>query len=136
MTVISRHRERQAVFQILFATAKEVPQEDQLDGLYQMVLGDEEFDSFLPQFINGVLGSQRELDQAISQHLVDGWSIKRISRADLVILRMAVYELLYMPEIPYKVAIDEAIELAKEFANPDDAKFVNGILKHFARVEK
>ena len=61
-------------------------------------------------------------------------AINRINKADLVILRLAIYEL-NNQLVPYKVAIDEALILAKTFADEDDRKFVNGLLKHFAPTD-
>ena len=74
------------------------------------------------------------MDEQITAHLADGWAINRINKADLVILRLAIYELTNQL-VPYKVAIDEALILAKTFADEDDRKFVNGMLKNFVLVD-
>ncbi len=68
-----------------------------------------------------------ELDGKISSNLSKGWKISRISRTSLAIMRVAIYEMCYLEEIPVSVAINEAVELAKKYS-PDDAKFVNGVL--------
>lgn len=131
MASLTRHESRQAAFQILFALEKD-PQDSKIDDLYDIVLNGKTFDDYLPRLINGVLGSKNDLDEQISAHLADGWSINRINKADLVILRLAIYELVSIKATPYKVAIDEAVELTKTFADDDDRKFVNGVLKNFA----
>ena len=131
MASLTRHESRQAAFQILFALEKD-PQDSKIDDLYDIVLNGKTFDDYLPRLINGVLGSKNDLDEQISAHLADGWAINRINKADLVILRLAIYELVSIKATPYKVAIDEAVELTKTFADDDDRKFVNGVLKHFA----
>ena len=131
MASLTRHESRQAAFQILFALEKD-PQDSKIDDLYDIVLNGKTFDDYLPRLINGVLGSKNDLDEQISAHLADGQAINRINKADLVILRLAIYELVSIKATPYKVAIDEAVELTKTFADDDDRKFVNGVLKNFA----
>ncbi|MBU7455210.1 transcription antitermination factor NusB [Leuconostoc fallax] len=135
MAKLSRHASRQAAFQILFALEKD-PTNNSIDSLYEIVLDGKSFDDYLPSLVNGVLGTKAELDEKISSHLAPTWALNRINKADLVILRLAIYELTTVEAVPYKVAIDEAVELAKTFADEKDRKFVNGVLKHFAPVEE
>lgn len=130
MANLTRHESRQAAFQILFALEKD-PQNNNIDRLYDIVLEGKDFDDYLPRLVNGILGNKIDLDAQISEHLAAGWAIARINKADLVILRLAIYEL-SQQLVPYKVAIDEALILAKTFADEDDRKFVNGVLKNFA----
>ena len=125
MANLSRHESRQAAFQVLFALEKD-PKSNNIDNLY--------YDDYLPRLVNGVLGTKADLDAHITAHLATGWAINRINKADLVILRLAIYEL-NNQLVPYKVAIDEALILAKTFADEDDRKFVNGLLKHFAPTD-
>ena len=77
--------------------------------------------------VNGVKSHNDEIDKIISECAPE-WPIDKISKIDLVILRIAVFELLYSKQVPEKVAIDEAVELAKEFGNDTSSKFVNGVL--------
>lgn len=72
------------------------------------------------------------LDETIEK-ISDGWKIGRLGKAELAILRLAIYEMVYDDEIPVRVAINEAIELAKKYCNPDASGFINGLL---AKVEK
>lgn len=130
MANLTRHESRQAAFQILFALEKD-PQNNNIDRLYDIVLEGKDFDDYLPRLVNGILGNKIDLDAQISEYLAAGWAIARINKADLVILRLAIYEL-SQQLVPYKVAIDEALILAKTFADEDDRKFVNGVLKNFA----
>ncbi len=87
------------------------------------------------QYINLVLGEViahlKELDEEIEGYS-KGWRINRISKVDLAILRLALAEILYIEEVPYAVAINEAIELAKKFNSEESAAFVNGILGKYA----
>ena len=73
-----------------------------------------------------------EIDRAINEK-TESWTTKRMSRLDLSIIRLAVYEIRKNdPDVPMKVAINEAVELAKTYGSDDSPKFVNGVLRHFA----
>jgi len=63
----------------------------------------------------------------------DGWQIGRLGKPELAILRLALYEMLYDEEVPFRVAINEAVELAKKYCNPDASGFINAVL---AKVEE
>ena len=76
---------------------------------------------------NGVGNVQEDIDSLIESHLKKGWSINRISKTSLAIMRVAVYEMLYCENVPNAVAINEAVELAKKYTI-DESKFVNGVL--------
>lgn len=77
-----------------------------------------------------VAGVTKDLDEidGIIKNCAPEWPLEKISKIDLVILRIAVFELVYGTSIPNKVVIDEAVELAKEFGNDTSSKFVNGVL--------
>lgn len=75
----------------------------------------------------GVYDNIGEIDGIISDKSV-GWSIGRISKTALCILRLAIFEILHMEDIPVSVSINEAVELCKKYATENDASFVNGIL--------
>ncbi len=74
----------------------------------------------------------QEIDSHIAENLSTGWKISRISRISLAILRVAVYEMKYVDEVPVSVAINEAVELTKKYST-DDASFVNGVLGAVAK---
>ena len=71
-----------------------------------------------------------ELDERIDA-VAEGWKTNRMGKAELNILRLALYEILYDESVPVKVAINEAVELSKEYCNDDAPAFINGMLKHF-----
>lgn len=82
---------------------------------------------YAQKLIRLILEHRQTIDKSISEHSID-WQIDRMSRVDLNILRMAAGEMLYVEDIVDNVAINEAIELAKEFSTPKSGKFINGIL--------
>lgn len=82
---------------------------------------------YIEDVILGIEKNKKEIDEQIEKNLKQEWKIERISKIDLSILRLAIYEILYK-EIPFKVAINEAVELAKKYGEETSKKFVNGIL--------
>jgi transcription antitermination protein NusB len=82
---------------------------------------------FTRELAEGVEAHRAELDEAISRH-AKGWEIDRISPLDRNIMRVALYEVAHSDDVPTEVAIDEAIEIAKEYSGADAPGFVNGIL--------
>jgi len=82
---------------------------------------------FINDLVNGVLGRQGEIDAIITKYAPE-WPIEQITVVDRNILRIGVYELKWVPNIPSKVAINEAIELAKTFGGESSGRFVNGVL--------
>ncbi len=82
---------------------------------------------FAAQLVNGVAEHQQELDQAI-RAVAQNWEITRMAVIDRNVLRMAAFELFHCPDVPPKVAINEAIELGKRFSTQNSGAFINGIL--------
>lgn len=87
----------------------------------------EDSDGYTIKAFEGVYNNLEEIDSVIAVNL-SGWTISRISKVSLAILRLAVYEIKYMEDIPTAVSIDEAVELCKKYSTADDASFVNGVL--------
>jgi len=87
--------------------------------------------SFASELVNGVIAHLTEIDGRIAEKSKH-WSMSRMARVDLNILRLAVFELVYRPDIPKNVTMNEAIEVAKKFGADDSASFVNGILDEIA----
>lgn len=83
--------------------------------------------NYIEDAVLGIDKNIKEIDQKIEQNLKQEWKIERISKIDLTILRLAIYEIIYK-EVPFKVAINEAVELAKKYGEDASKKFVNGIL--------
>ena len=90
-------------------------------------LPDGEPDEFLRRLVLGVLNHYEELDRLIEKYS-ENWSLDRIDVINRNILRMALFELLYCEDIPPKVTINEAVDLAKRYGSEDSGSFINGIL--------
>ena len=91
---------------------------------YDTAIQDKEF---VEQLVQGVVKNAKELDDFIAP-IAPEWPIEQIARIDKVILRMSIYQLQEMGDVPPKVAINEAVELAKAFGSDNSSKFVNGVL--------
>jgi N utilization substance protein B len=88
---------------------------------------------FARRLVSGVVGQGTEIDARIEQ-CTEHWKLARLAKVDLVLLRMGTYELLFCPEIPASVSLDEAIEIAKRFGTGDSPAFINGVLDQIARA--
>ncbi len=106
-------------------------QEDEVYGEYP----DEKQLAYIRRVAEGVAEHAAELDAYIEKYAVN-WQFSRISRVAAAIMRTAMYEILYFPEVPYKAAANEAVELAKLYEGKEAAAFINGILASFIREEK
>ncbi len=86
---------------------------------------------FARSLVSGVLDHKDEIDRAIRQ-AAENWKISRMAKVDLTILRMASYEMLFCPDIPINVTMDEAIEIGKRYGSGESATFINGVLDQVA----
>ncbi len=93
--------------------------------------GSAEAKEFARRLVSGVVSQLAEIDRLIQQ-CTDHWKLMRMAKVDLVILRMASYELVFCPDIPLNVSLDEAIEIGKRFGTDDSANFINGVLDQVA----
>jgi len=89
---------------------------------------------YITRLVTGVCQHSAELDGYIEKYAV-GWKFSRISRTAVAIMKVAMFEALYMPDVPDKAAINEAVELAKRYEAPETVPFINGVLGSFVRAE-
>jgi transcription antitermination protein NusB len=125
-----RHAARKVVLASLFCWLFSEPEENSCKNLSVELLELPESlrnNDLSNKITAGVKENIKEIDALIEKCAPD-WPIDKISKVDLIILRIAIYELAFSKDTPQKVAIDEAVELAKEFGNDTSHKFVNGVL--------
>lgn len=103
------------------------------DALYQEAPDQLQRD-YIARLVTGVSEHAAELDGYIAKY-ARGWKFSRIPLVASAIMRVAMYEILYMPDIPNGVSINEAVEIAKKYETPETVKFINGILGSFVRQE-
>jgi len=123
----SRHRARERALQVLFQYDIHGKPGLWLDVFWKENEATDDVKAFAERLIAGVLEKKKELDALIGKYATN-WKISRMPIVDRNILRAGVYELLWMDDVPAKVTVNEAIELAKSFGDDDASKFVNGIL--------
>ncbi|WP_203361794.1 transcription antitermination factor NusB [Bacillus sp. REN10] len=116
----AREKSLQALYQIDMSGA--TPEE-----AIQHVLEDAPVDEYLQNSVMGTISHLEEIDQMVKVNL-EKWSFDRLAKVDRNILRLAVYEMKYADDVPDKVAINEAVELAKHFSDERSSKFINGVL--------
>lgn len=90
-------------------------------------LTDKNAQKYIKDAVNGIQSNKEEIENQIKKNLKADWKIERISKIDLAILKLAIYEIKYT-ETPFKVVINEAVELAKKYGEDTSKNFVNGIL--------
>lgn len=132
---MTRREMREHTFRLLFL--KEFYNEEDLGGQVKLYL--EEFED-MPEEAKEELGTRvrqiyvrvEELDGQIND-VAEGWKTRRMGKVDLTIIRLALYEILHDDAVPEKVAINEAVELAKKFGGDDSPSFINGVLGKLVR---
>ena len=131
-----RTKSREAVLKILYQIEiTQDPYEKAQQIYWENNPADSEIREFADQLVSGVIQHRDPIDQWIVK-CADNWDITRMAAVDKNILRLASYELLYAEEIPPKVAINEAVELAKKYGDTESSKFVNGILDKIHKEHK
>ena len=128
---MSRKVAREIAFKLVFATNFQ-DEENSIDETTETLIKEldkanevnKEDLEYIKSISKGVSEKVSELDEAISKHL-KGWKMERICKTDLAILRLAIYEILYRDDIPYKVSVNEAVELAKSFGEDSSSYFLN-----------
>ncbi|UDM32635.1 transcription antitermination factor NusB [Lentilactobacillus laojiaonis] len=134
---LNRHQIREIAFQTLFAlyTNDQTDWNDFFQALTDGKYG-EDYPEYLNTLISGVLDHRQSIDDTIKKYLNKSWSLDRLAKTDLIIIELAIYEMQYEDDVPEKVSINEAIELAKKFSDDRSRKFVNGILSHTLEESK
>ncbi len=126
---MKRSAAREEAFKLLYSL--EI-QKENLDEQLEMYFENEEITEqevkeYITDTVKGIENNISDIQNKISENLKKDWKLERISKINLVLLKLAIYEILYT-EIPYKVAINEAIEIAKKYGDDNSPNFVNGIL--------
>lgn len=128
---MTRKQAREEAFILIF---EKIFNSDSLEDVLECAkqVRDIEPDDYVKNVFFGVYEHLEELDSFIASNS-KGWSINRISKTALSVLRLALFEMRYVESIPVSVSINEAVELCKKYATKEDASFVNGILSTAAR---
>ncbi|MGO2963220.1 MAG: transcription antitermination factor NusB [Carnobacterium maltaromaticum] len=126
-----REKALQALFQLSAnegltidqAIQQALTSEDELQDEVEVV----EVPKYLDLVVTGVLQNQATIDEKIQANL-ENWSMNRLAKTDLIIMRVAIFEMLYVTDVPGRVALNEALEITKLYSDEKSRKFVNGVL--------
>ena len=127
MAAISRSRCREWALQVLYQAEYVGHRQGEIIRFYRHFQEHGQTPAYLVKLVEGVVAHQAELDKLIRQHS-EHWRLERMAAVDRNLLRLALYELLHVPEVPAKVVINEAVELAKKYGSEESGSFINGIL--------
>ena len=130
---MTRKEAREQAFVLIFEKQFRDDSPDEILNYAKEIRGFEA-DEYTELVFRGVNDRCAQLDDIISANLKN-WKLERVSKVALAVLRLAVYEMKFIEDVPLSVSINEAVELCKKFAAKDDASFVNGILGSIAKAE-
>ena len=122
-----RHKGRECALQIRYQIDAGTPLEQAITDFFEHFALSQEGIDFANELVRGSVLHQTEIDLKISSHS-EKWRLERMAVVDRNVLRLATYELMYTPELPNKVVLDEWIEVAKRYGTESSGAFVNGIL--------
>lgn len=132
---MSRRKSREQAFIFLFESTFGFQSLNEIIVNAEIVRN-EKIDSFTRELFEGVIKNQEILDEYIEKNLKD-WSKNRLSKVTLSILRLTIFEMLFVKEIPISVSINEAVELAKKYSTKQEASYINGVLGSVSKsIEK
>lgn len=136
-TVGNRHRSRELALQTIYAC--EIGNNDDwrimMDRIAETGGFPDDVKKYAVELVEKVFGKLESIDALISEKAAN-WELKRMAAIDRNVLRIAVAELVFMTDVPFKVVIDEAVELAKAYGAEDSGKFVNGIVDSIHKKER
>ncbi len=126
---MNRSRARELAFKLLYQIEiqKEINEED-IDLFFDNnEINSKEVKEYINDMVNGINKYSKTILEQISKNLKEDWEIERISKVNLALLKLAIYEIKYK-QLPYKVVINEVVELAKKYGEETSHSFINGIL--------
>jgi N utilization substance protein B len=128
-----RRSARELALKILFQVdVGKLPLEEALANSHHLEEDDPEVHEFAETLVRGAVAEQAQVDEIISRY-ASGWALERMANVDRNLLRLALYELLFLEDIPTSVSINEAVDLAKIYSTAESGRFINGILGNFVR---
>lgn len=126
---MNRTEMRELAFKLIYETEiqKDMSEEQVELFVTNNNIEDAKIIKYLKDIVNGIENHKEDIIKNISENLKEDWDITRISKINLALLKISLYEMLYA-DVPYKVAINEVIELAKKYADEQSPIFINGVL--------
>ena len=135
---MTRTQTRQLAFELLYSLEIQKiskPEEEEQIALFlkeQEVNEEEQVKNYIINTVKGIEENKTEILNYISKNLKEKWDISRISKINLTLLKLAIYEIIYS-KVPYKVVVNEVVELAKKYGDENSPSFINGILANIIK---
>lgn len=126
---MNRSKAREEAFKLLYSTVIQNDASDEQVDLYikNSEITDNETEKYIKDIINGTKQNEENINKFIKDNLKENWKLERIPKVDISLLKLAIYEIIYK-ELPYKVVINEVVELAKKYGEDNSSSFINGVL--------
>ena len=127
---MNRSKAREESFKLLYSLqiSKDIDIDEQIKiFLEEEEITDKDAISYIENIIKGVKENEKDIEEKIEQNIKADWTISRISKIDLTLIKLGIYEIIYT-KLPYKVVINEVVELAKMYGDDSSKSFINGVL--------
>lgn len=136
---MTRTEGRTLVFELLYSLEiQKITKEEQEEQVQLFIeeneVKEEKVSCYIKETVEGITKQERDIEKMISQNLKEKWDIDRISKVNLVLLKLGIYEMVYS-KLPYKVVVNEVVELAKKYGDEPAPSFVNGILANIIKQQ-
>ena len=137
---MNRSKAREESFKLLYSLqiSKDVNLDEQIKiFLQEEEIEDEDAISYIENIIKGVNENEKDIEEKIEKNIKEDWTLSRISKIDFTLLKLGIYEIIYT-KLPYKVVINEVVELAKTYGDDSSKSFINGVLASIVKeyIEK
>ena len=127
---MSRSKNREEAFKLLYSLQinMDSDRKEQIELFFnQEKIINKDCKEYIQSVITGIEENNAEIEKQISENIKEGWSIERISKIDIALLKLGIFEIIYS-KLPYKVVINEVVELSKKYGDDNSKSFVNGVL--------
>ena len=134
---MTRTEIRELTFELLYSLEIQKMEQQEYNEQIELFLveqnvSQEKAKTYMTETINGIAKNKEEILELISQNLKEKWDISRVSKINITLLKLATYEIVYT-ELPYKVVVNEAVEIAKKYVDDTSPAFINGVLANIIK---
>ena len=134
---MTRTEIRELTFELLYSLEIQKMEQEEYNEQIELFLAEqnvsqEKAKTYMTETVNGIAKNKEKILELISQNLKEKWDISRVSKINLTLLKLATYEIMYT-ELPYKVVVNEAVEIAKKYGDDTSPAFINGVLANIIK---
>ena len=134
---MSRTEARRMAFELLYSLEVQKIEKEEMNEQIDLYIENNEITDnkvieYIRDIVNGIQENDENINKMISDNLASNWQINRVAKVNIAILKIAIYEIIYK-KLPYKVVINEAVELAKAYGDDSSSSFINGVLANIVK---